>query len=68
VDDYVRLAGTRGRERTLEVLEEIVAPPTPHDARVARQVETEMGVGHEQHAHITPTGAQRRGERRRAQV
>ena len=68
VDDDVDLAGARGLERALEILKEVIASPPPDDARAGGPVETEMRVGHEQDAHVTPTRAQRRGVRRPARV
>ena len=68
VDDYIDLAGARGLERTLEILEEVVAPSPPDHARPCGPIETDVRVGHEQDTHVTPTRARRRAENRRAQA
>jgi hypothetical protein len=57
----IDIAAAGRREGPVEVLKEVVGAPTANDARTLGQVEAEMRVGHEQHAHATPTRAQTPG-------
>ena len=53
--DDICVTAMRDLERPFEVLEEVVAAAAANDARTARPVEADVGVGDEEHAHVTPS-------------